>query len=102
MRKEYFECKCVSEEHLLRFSLDEENNELYSEVHLRQWRSWYKRTWVGIKYIFGYTCKYGHWDCNLFKDEDISRLLALCNEALDNSKPPKVPPARKLTDKLWG
>jgi hypothetical protein len=30
--------------------------------------------WVAIKYVFGYTCKYGHWDCFIMQPKDAQRL----------------------------
>jgi len=44
---------------------------------LNSWYPWYYRIWIGIKYIFGYTSRFGHWDCFLLKQEDHPRLLGL-------------------------
>jgi len=80
----FFECDCGSSEHTLRFILDNEEKEIYTEVYLNQYRSFSKRLWVGIKYIFGYKSKYGHWDCwNLCK-EDAARLRDMCGKFIDN------------------
>jgi len=83
----YFECKCDSIEHTMRFVIDKEDKEMYIDVHLNQYRRWYETLWVGIKYIFGYKCKYGHWDVTMLKDEDILRLRDLCNDLLDITTP---------------
>ncbi|MGA1842993.1 MAG: hypothetical protein ACMUIS_00335 [bacterium] len=78
----YFECKCGSDEHTLRFTLDKNDKEIYTSVFLNQYRNVFKRIFVAIKYIFGYKCKYGHWDCWLMRDEDAQNLLKMLNEYL--------------------
>ena len=78
----YFECECHSDEHTLKFKLfpDIEEPELYTSVYLRQWRPWYKRIWVAIKYIFGYKSKYGDFDCFSMKREDASKFYNLAKK----------------------
>ena len=76
-KTEYFECACASNEHTLVFNLDVEDKELYTSVFLHDYRSFFARCWVAIKYIFGYKCKYGHWDCTILKGKDIPRLISL-------------------------
>ena len=65
----FLECQCGSDEHTLRFVLSEDKlsknpdaPEYYCSIYLNQWRNVFKRIWVAIKYVFGYKCKYGHWD----------------------------------------
>lgn len=77
MKTEYFECACFSDEHVLKFICDEEDNELYCSIFLNQYRSIFKRVWIAIKYIFNYKCKYGHWDNWIFRQEDSERLKEL-------------------------
>ena len=76
----YFECHCGSSEHTLRFVLDKEHKELYTDIYLNQWRPLWKRVWVGVKYIFGYKSKYGEWDCWTLRKEDAERLRDMCAE----------------------
>jgi len=76
----YFECKCGSTEHTLRFTFDKGNKELYTDIYLNQWRPLWKRILVGIKYIFGYKCKYGEWDCWVLNKADAKRLRDMCND----------------------
>jgi len=78
----FFECKCGSDEHTLRFVLDKEDREIYTSIFLNNYMNIFKRIFVAIKYIFGYKCKYGHWDCWIMRDEDIQRL----SDMLDNYK----------------
>ncbi len=75
---EYFECDCGAVEHTLRFVINKEDGEIYTEIYLNQHRSWYKRVWVAIKYVFGYTSRYGHWDCWTLHGKDVARLKRMC------------------------
>ena len=79
MKNEFFECSCFSDEHTLKFTYDEEDNHLYTSVFLSE-RTFLKRVWFAVKYIFGYKCKYGHWDCFLLKEEDKERLINVVNQ----------------------
>jgi len=97
---EFFECECGSDEHTLRFILHLDNHpnnkeghvpmpELYTSVFLNHYDRWYKRLWRGIKYIFGYKCKYGHFDSFTMKPSDAERMIKMCetfSEACKNSK----------------
>jgi len=82
----YFECSCGSSEHTIRFILDKDENELYTEIYLNQWRPLWKRILVGIKYIFGYKCKYGEWDCWILNQDDVLRLKNMLDEFLIKKK----------------
>lgn len=61
---EYFEdfitCECYKPEHLIKLSFDSEVGELYAQVFLEEY-PWHKRVWIGIKYIFGYKSRFGHF-----------------------------------------
>lgn len=74
----YFECACSSPEHTLRFVLDKTPSEpeLYLEVYLHE-RPFFSRLWYGLKYIFGFKCRYGAWDCWTLSPEDPGRLRNL-------------------------
>ena len=77
---EFFECICMSDEHVIKFRLDtydHDNVELYMSIFLNQYRGFFGKLWIAIKYLFGYKCKYGHWDCTLLKLEDTDRLISL-------------------------
>lgn len=88
MQKEYFECACHSDEHTLKFVYDPDENELYTSVFLNEDR-FFHRVWNGLKYIFGYKCKYGHWNCWLLRPEDVDRLLKLINKVKDGEQKQK-------------
>jgi hypothetical protein len=81
MDKYYIECECGTDEHLLVFHYDEEYNEIYTSVQMSPFFGVFKRIWKAIKYVFGYKCKYGHWDCTMLKSEDYSKLRDLFHKA---------------------
>jgi len=56
-------CACNSPEHQLIFRTVEgdEDIEVFVSVHLCK-LPWYLRIWRGLKYIFGHTSIYGHFD----------------------------------------
>lgn len=79
---EYYECSCYSDEHMLKFILDDnlsDGPELYTSIFLSE-HPWYKRIWIAIKYAFGHKSKYGHWDCWLLIPTDAKRLRDLLNK----------------------
>ena len=58
-------CECSSVEHQIVFSKiysNDEDKQIYCHIYLTDYPSFFKRILIGIKYIFGYKCKYGHWD----------------------------------------
>ena len=72
--KEIFVCSCGSLEHHMMFWYDEEEKLLYTEVHLRTWHNFFRRLWYGLKYAFGYKCRFGAWDEFLFDTENEQKL----------------------------
>jgi hypothetical protein len=81
---EHFTCECLSDEHTLRFIFDEE--EIWTSVFLNQYHSWWMRIWIGLKYVLGYKCKYGHFDCFIMRSEDVDRMMQLLQRFKDQSK----------------
>lgn len=79
MNIEYLECSCYSDEHRLVMSYDEEYNEIHISFFLRHY-TFFRRIWIAIKYIFGYKCKYGHWDCFLLNPKDKNRFIEILNK----------------------
>jgi hypothetical protein len=77
-------CHCHSSEHQILVLYNEEDKELYLEIHLAE-RSFWKRLKYGLKYIFGYHCKYGHWDEFIFNENDADKLQAMA-DALKKSQ----------------
>lgn len=87
MTTEFFECACYSDEHTLKFGYDPEDNEMYTSVFLNQYHNVFKRIWVALKYVFGYKCKYGHWDCFIMRPEDAERMKGLLDKFSQGAKP---------------
>lgn len=67
-------CECHSDEHTLRYTIDAEDRTIYTSVFLNHYLPWYKRAWVSVKYLFGYKCKYGHFDCTLMGVTQVAQL----------------------------
>lgn len=83
-RVEYFECVCVMEDHILRFTLqtyDDHYVELYTSTFLNPHHGFWGRLWIAIEYLFWRRCKYedGVLDCTLFRVEDADRLIDMLN-----------------------
>jgi hypothetical protein len=71
-------CDCSSCEHQIIIRYDEEDNFVYGEIHLATFSFW-KRLVSGVKYIFGYHCKFGHWEEFIWKPEHADKLQELVN-----------------------
>jgi hypothetical protein len=82
LEKHHFDCECFSDDHTFSFTFDPDEGELYLSAQMHQYRSFFKRVWVGIRYIFGYESKYGHWDCTILDERSTARLKDLCEESL--------------------
>lgn len=54
-------CSCHSDEHQIIIHHDLEDRLVYLHIHLAG-RPFFKRLIAGVKYIFGYKCRYGAWD----------------------------------------
>jgi len=90
-REEHFRCYCNSPEHTIVFDLDKDEDsdqpipEMYLSVYLNQYRNIFKRIWIAIKYVFGYKCMYGHWDCWIMRQEDAERLRDLLDDYIEST-----------------
>jgi len=80
-------CSCHSPEHQMLFTFWEDDWEpqLDVTVHLRKSKLLGKwgRLIGGIKYIFGYQCKYGDWDEILLQKEQVAELRDALNLFLE-------------------
>jgi len=88
MEYTYVECDCTSGEHTIRFVLesDEVYPHIYVNMQLSHSRSFFKRLWLAVKYVFGYECKYGHWDETLLTADEVEKLRGLCDRHLEQWK----------------
>jgi len=66
-------CDCNSTEHQIVISHIEGENSVYCHIHLNS-RPFLSRLKYGLKYIFGYKCKYGHWEEFIFAPEHVKEL----------------------------
>lgn len=80
MKNKLLVCDCSSMEHQIIFNYDKEDKLVYAHIHLSK-RTFCKRLILGIKYILGYKCRFGHWEEFIFSKEhsktlkEISKLL---------------------------
>jgi hypothetical protein len=81
----YFECHCHSPEHLLKFVLWEDDPMLFAYVFLNP-EPFYKRIWLGIKYIFGYSSRYGYFDEFILNPKDADRFIEILNRYKECAK----------------
>jgi hypothetical protein len=72
--EEVIVCKCANVEHQIIFSYFEDEPDIYMSIHLVPESNIFKRIWNGIKYIFGYKCRYGHFDELIISTKDIPKL----------------------------
>lgn len=91
---EYFECRCFSDEHALRLTLDldPEDPGIYASVYLGTHRGFWGRLWYGLRYAFGYQSRYGAFHCWLMRPEDVARLRGMIDRLS-----PHVPESREGT-----
>ena len=66
MEREFILCDCGCAEHqvLLQYFPDEDDKfkVLYLTIHLVTYMNIFRRLWAALRYVFGYHCRYGHWD----------------------------------------
>jgi hypothetical protein len=81
MEQHYFECQCSDFNHVIRFTFDEEDGEVWLDVRLNYFEPWYKRVWNAIRFVFKRPVAYGHYDVTMVREEDYARL----HDLLDRS-----------------
>ena len=79
MNNHLFICSCCDIEHQLIVQVDEEENELYFNIHLTP-LPFFERLWIAIKYIFGKKSKFGEFECLNLSKEDSIKLANLIYE----------------------
>jgi hypothetical protein len=58
----------------------------WTQVQLHQHRSFWERLVVAVKYIFGYECRYGHWDCTSIDMKQGEALISYLTRAIEYKK----------------
>jgi hypothetical protein len=84
METEHLTCQCLSPEHTLQFIYDKEDGSVHAHVYLHQYRSFFKKLWVAVKYVCGYKSKYGHWDAFMLRNEDLHKIIRMAEESKSN------------------
>lgn len=78
-----FLCSCgdVADQILMNYWTDYENDSypcVYASFHLNT-LPFFKRLWLGIKYIFGYRSKYGDFGEVILKPSDYTKMQEVAN-----------------------
>ena len=66
-------CTCMCPEHNIIYIKDPDDSEVWLHFMLTK-QAWYKRIWLGIKYIFGYQSRYGMYGEMLITEANVDRL----------------------------
>lgn len=78
-----FICDCCDIEHQMVISHDSQDKEIYISIHLADYKNFFQRLWIGIKYIFGKKSKYGKWDEIILNKDEIIRLKEVLERKLN-------------------
>lgn len=83
-------CSCSSTEHQMVFlrsdnDMVEDENMVYVHIHLVKKRFWYRLKY-GLKYIFGYKCRYGAWDELILERKHAGKLSEVVKHLMGNKK----------------
>lgn len=84
-KTEIFVCDCHSREHQIVFEYELDDNMVYCHIHLTNYSFW-DRLKSGIRYIFGYKCRYGHWDEFVWRAEHAEKLEELATLLKKNNR----------------
>jgi hypothetical protein len=88
IKHRYIDCSCSSPEHTLRFTWipHKDYSEIIAEVYLTHYRSFLKRLWYGIKYVFGCKPREGCFSDTMLLKEQVVDLRDMCEEFLKDIK----------------
>lgn len=85
--EEIMVCACSSVEHQIVFSKwddDDGYKYVYAMIHLNK-LSFFERLIHGIKYIFGYKCRYGDFEEFIIDNKNVNKLKEIVN-FIENGK----------------
>jgi hypothetical protein len=81
MEKFYIDCSCHGPNHMIRFQHD--NEFLYIDTQLSSKFGFWKRLWIGLKYIFNLgSDSYYNWNDTLLRKEEVKPLSDFINSYL--------------------
>ena len=72
-------CDCSSAEHQLIVRWDNDDKEVYVNVHLANMYGFWQRLWHAAKYVFGYKSRYRAFDEVILRKEDANNLQKVVN-----------------------
>ena len=75
-------CGCGDSSHHLIFTLDSDDKEVWLHYQL-ELRVWYKRLWIGIKYIFGYQSRFGAYGELLINETNVDEFEKIVTHIKD-------------------
>ena len=81
-------CQCESPEHMMLFRTIEGDDDVFVTFHLKK-LPFLQRLIIGIKYIFGYTSRYGDFDELLLRPEDRCKFEKIVKYLKTNHNPIK-------------
>jgi hypothetical protein len=74
-KRTYIECNCYTKDHVLCLEYDENEDELDIYTLLNpEWR-WWKRWWLGLKYMFGWSSRWGHFEVTILMANEQEQLF---------------------------
>jgi len=76
-----FECTCMTFDHNVRFEVDNEIGTISISVPLNHWLPWWKRLLLAIKYVFGKTERYGHYDTVQLNPNDYEKIKTILDQS---------------------
>jgi len=83
----YLTCGCFEFAHTIKFMYWEEEdrsqNEVYISYHLDT-QGFFRRLWRGIKYIFGYKCRYGEFGDTIIYKNQASQLRDFLDKYIES------------------
>lgn len=85
----YIECECSSLEHTMRLNWDNESSEedaVWFDIYLNQYRPWYKRIWPAIQYVFGHKSKFGDFDVTCIEKVQAQEIVKFLKTAFPDDK----------------
>ena len=80
-----FLCECSSAEHQVIYQYDFDDNRVYCRIHLTSLSFW-ERLKYGIKYIFGYNCRYGAWEEFIVREGDAKKFEEIAEYLKKNKR----------------
>jgi len=83
---EFFRCDCASTEHQFVIDYWDGDDELIVSVHLNPLEPWYKRVWMAVRYVFGYTSCYGSFQEVILQRDQVDRLISVLNQRQTGKK----------------